>query len=321
MRKGIGMQQFFEALHDNSIEKMQCIPKSDLHNHAGRGGNIHYIEEWKHIKILPPSKPFDSIDEMDNWFEKNVKVHCPGMEGYLKRIEDSFAQAAKENIKLLAMSYGIGEVQFFDNVENFIIVMDELHKNFSRDIEFYPELSLNRASDSKISLDKLDEIFSSNWFKSIDICGDENAIPIENYKSIFRYAKRHGLRLKSHVGEFGTAEDVKKAVEELELDEVHHGIAASSSPQVMKWLADNKIQLNVCPSSNIMLKRSLGYGNHQIRELFDYGVIVTINTDDLLIFNSSISQEYLNLFNAKLMTAEELNIIRENGLKIHYNNK
>ncbi|AIQ38795.1 class I SAM-dependent methyltransferase [Paenibacillus sp. FSL R5-0912] len=48
--------------------------------------------------------------------------------------------------------------------------------------------------------------------------------------------------------------------------------------------------------------------------LYDYGVPVTLNTHDLLIFNQSVSQEYMNLYKARLMTAEELNEIRLGGL-------
>lgn len=82
----------------------------------------------------------------------------------------------------------------------------------------------------------------------------------------------------------------------------------------MRWLADHKIQLNVCPSSNIMQGRVKSYNSHPIRKLYDFGIPVTVNTDDLLIFNQTVSQEYLNLFKASLMTAEELNDIRETGL-------
>ncbi len=64
-----------------------------------------------------------------------------------------------------------------------------------------------------------------------------------------------------------------------------------------------------------MLKVVDSYANHPLRQLYDHAVPVTVNTDDLLIFNQSVSQEYLNLFNAKLMTAAELNQIRETGLK------
>jgi adenosine deaminase len=52
--------------------------------------------------------------------------------------------------------------------------------------------------------------------------------------------------------------------------------------------------------------------------LFDNGVKVTINTDDMVIFNQSASEEYLNLYRAGLFSAEELNTIRENGLETIY---
>ncbi len=128
-------------------------------------------------------------------------------------------------------------------------------------------------------------------------------------------AKSKGLLLRAHVGEFGTADDIMEAVEELELQEVHHGIAAANSKQIMKWVADNKIQLNICPTSNIMLGLVENYASHPIRKLYDAGIPVTINTDDLLIFNQTISQEYLNLFNANLFNENELNSIRETGLR------
>jgi len=140
-------------------------------------------------------------------------------------------------------------------------------------------------------------------------------------KTMSRKAHQHGLVVKAHVGEFGGVDDVMRYAEELELDQVQHGVAAAESPQIMNWLANNKVQLNVCPTSNIFLSNTKNYGTHQIRTLFDYGVPVTINTDDLLIFDSTASQEYMNLFNAGLMTADELNIIRETGLSSANANK
>jgi adenosine deaminase len=128
-------------------------------------------------------------------------------------------------------------------------------------------------------------------------------------------AKDMNVTRKAHAGEFGTAEDVLEACEVLELQEVHHGIAAARSKPVMKWLANNKIQLNICPTSNIMLGRVKSYEEHPIRILYDHGIPVTVNTDDLLIFNQSVSQEFWNLFRAGLMTAEELDEIRLTGLK------
>jgi adenosine deaminase len=75
------------------------------------------------------------------------------------------------------------------------------------------------------------------------------------------------------------------------------------------------IQLNVCPSSNVMMNVVESYSVHPIRKLYDHGIPVTINTDDMLVFNQSVSKEYLNLFKCGLMKADELNHIRETGLR------
>lgn len=67
-----------------------------------------------------------------------------------------------------------------------------------------------------------------------------------------------------------------------------------------------------------MLKVVESYAVHPIRKIYDYGIPVTINTDDMLVFNQSVSQEYLNLFKSGLMNAHELNHIREIGLREIY---
>lgn len=82
----------------------------------------------------------------------------------------------------------------------------------------------------------------------------------------------------------------------------------------MRFLADNKIQLNVCPSSNVMLGYAESYEKHPIKALYDNGVKVTINTDDLLLFDSSIENEYLLLYKAGALNLEQLNDIRMQGL-------
>lgn len=145
--------------------------------------------------------------------------------------------------------------------------------------------------------------------------GDEFAQPIENFKGIYRRAKKEGLRLKAHVGEWGTAKDIRTAVEELELDEVQHGIAAAGDESVIRFLAENKIRLNITPMSNVLLGRVADMAEHPIGKLYRSGIDVTINSDDVLIFDSDVSKEYLQLYEAQCLTAEELENIRKNGLK------
>ena len=76
---------------------------------------------------------------------------------------------------------------------------------------------------------------------------------------------RTGMKLKAHVGEFGGADEVKRTVEVLQLNEVQHGIAAAESTAVMNWLADSRIRLNICPTSNVMLGAVADLESHPIR--------------------------------------------------------
>ena len=307
------MEKFIKALENNSLSEIESIPKSDLHNHAGRGGHISYIENMLNIQITPLTQVLSSVLEMDRWFSNNVKCHFPDKNGYIQRLAAAFIQAKADNISVLAMSYGVAEVDWLGGIDIFTAVINGLHSAFAPETIFLPDLSLWSTDDAN----KLDEIFSANWFKGIDISNyvSTNPMTMADIKAMCRKARDYNLILKAHVGEFGGADEVMRYAEELKLDQIQHGIAAAESPQIMKWLAKHKIQLNVCPTSNILLGNTKSYDTHQIRQLFDYGVPVTINTDDLLIFNATASQEYLNLYNAGLMTAEELNIIRETGLK------
>ena len=306
-------EAFIRALENKSLPEIQANPKTDLHNHAGRGGTIAYIEKLLNVKIAPLTEKFNSVGEMDEWFVNNVKCHFHDKSGYLIRVAAAFAQAKADNIAALALNYGVAEVKFLGGIDIFIAIMNGLHKHFAPETKLIPDLLLWSPND----LNQLDEIFSANWFKGIDIVNYVNAdkCTIGELKAMSRKAHKCGLTKKAHIGEFGGADDVLRYAEDLELDQIQHGIAAAESPHIMNWLAKHKIQLNICPTSNIILKNSKSYETHQIRKLFDYGVPVTINSDDLLIFNATVSQEYLNLYEAGLMSADELNIIRETGLQ------
>lgn len=303
-------EKFIKALENNSISELQTIPKSDLHNHAGRGGNLSDIENMLNVKIPRLTEPFADLMEMQAWFDEQVKAHFPDKNGFIQRIATAFKQAKADNISVLAMSYSITDITYLGGIDIFAAVMNGLHKTFAPETKFLPDLFVTSPND----LTQLDEIFNANWFKGIDIANYTNVISMDAIKEICRKARKKGLITKAHIGEFGGADDVMHYAEELELDQIQHGIAVVNTPQIMKWLAKNKVQLNVCPTSNILLGNAKSYETHPIRTLFDYGIPVTINTDDLLIFDSTVSQEYLKLYNAGLMTAKELNIIREIGL-------
>ena len=305
---------FFEGLIENDTEKLLRVPKSDIHVHSTKGCRREWLEERLNVDLPKPPPKFDGLWGMQGWFTSTIKPYCSGAEGIIVRWEGSFAEAGRNNITRLAMNFGVTEIDIVGGMETFVSMIEEFHKKYCPDTVFEPEITYVAACDVQMETDRMSEYLSSGYFRSIDVCGGEDIKPVEDFIPLYRKAEQYHLIKRMHVGESGSAEDVRRAVEILGLDEVHHGIGAASSKEVMRFLADNKIQLNVCPSSNVMLGYAKSYKEYPIRQLYENGVKVTINTDDLLLFDSSIENEYLRLYNAGALGLEELNDIRMQGL-------
>lgn len=99
------------------------------------------------------------------------------------------------------------------------------------------------------------------------------------------------------------------------MDEVQHGIAIAESKDAMQFIKEKKIRFNITPTSNVLLGRVECIANHPIAKLYRYGIDVTVNSDDILIFDSDVTREYLWLFESGCLAVEELDDIRVNGLK------
>ncbi|QUH28524.1 amidohydrolase family protein [Vallitalea guaymasensis] len=309
-------EKFIRSLKVNNIEALRRIPKADLHNHFYLGGNKEYIYKKTGKKIPSLNYKLNSMDEMHSWVNKNIGNVFEGKKGRILALEASFAQAIHDGITILEIGEDIWANGYFydNNVEELLNVFNSIHNMIAANIDLRLQIGLSRHCKIKDLEEWIEPFWDYDCFYSIDLYGDEMAQPIERFKGIYRKAKEKGLILKAHVGEWGDADSVKRAVSELELDEVQHGISASQSQQVMNWLSDHNIQLNVCPTSNVMLGRVESIAKHPIRKLFDNGIKVTINSDDVLIFNSPVSEEYIKLFQGGVFTATELDIIRLNGL-------
>jgi adenosine deaminase len=247
---------------------------------------------------------------------ENLVPVFQGVAGRALALEATFVQARKDGVTRLEVGEDAWGITLHDHspeaVWRFLVVA---HQAGAPDIDWIPQLGLSRHC-SAAAIDRwATPLLELGVFKTFDLSGDEGAQPIDVFKPIYRKAKAAGLRLKAHVGEWGTADDVWRAVDLLELDEVQHGIAASASPQVMKALANAGVRLNICPTSNVKLGRAPSLKDHPIRVLFDAGVKVTINTDDPLIFGCTLSGEFLALYQAGVMTAQELDVIRVAALE------
>ncbi len=314
------MSEYFQdSLARGDLDAVRRCPKSDLHNHGILGGSRSFLRQRTQRDIPPLDRKLGSIADMHAWVHAAVGGFFESREGRLLGLEAAFVQAYQDGVTRLEIGEDVWAITLYDgSAEELTRELQRLHSQDAPEIEWIPQLALSRHC-SLAALERwMTPLLALNVYRTLDLSGDEFAQPISIFKPLFRMAKANGLRLKAHVGEWGTADDVWRAVEELELDEVQHGIAAAESLNVMRFLADNLIRLNVCPTSNVMLGLADGLDSHPIRKLYDAGVLLTVNTDDVLVFGRGVSEELLSLYRVGLFSAKELDEIRLNGLRDDY---
>ena len=238
--------------------------------------------------------------------------------GAFEFVADSAVRdAIEDGVVLFEMSFDIRAVGHYeDGLDGLIPFVESLSERFSRQIELRPELGISRLSLVNGELvDFASEAIRSGAFHSIDLYDDENACSPDAALSLYGAARAEGLKLKAHVGEFKDAKAVRRTVEVLQLDEVQHGIAVAESVEVMNWIANRGVRLNVCPSSSVALGAVARIKEHPIRTIYDHGIPITVNTDDLMLFDQTVSDGYLTLFTTGVFTAEELDGIRTASIK------
>jgi adenosine deaminase len=307
---------FIDAIKSEDLDAIRNFPKSDLHNHFVLGGSREHILGKTGYEISPISEPLKSMSEMDAWSSKYIGNRFNSPEGRRLLIEATFEQAKRDGVTILEIGedvWGLGEF-FHNDIEELIDAFQEANAKIAPEIELRLQIGLSRHCPIDYLMGCLSNFWGHREFYSIDLYGDELAQPIENFIPIYERAAENGLVLKAHVGEWGTAQDIVSAIKVLHLNEIQHGIAAVQDESVVDYLIENNTRLNITPSSNVLLGRVPDMSHHPIAHLYRKGVDVTINSDDVLIFDSDVSKEYLRLYQSGCLTAEELDDIRIKGL-------
>ncbi|MEV6330895.1 adenosine deaminase [Streptomyces sp. NPDC051909] len=127
---------------------------------------------------------------------------------------------------------------------------------------------------------------------SFGLGGPEIGVPRPQFKPYFDRARAAGLRSVPHAGETTGPETVWDALNELGAERIGHGTSSVKDPELLKYLAEHRIALEVCPTSNIATRAVERLEDHPIRQMVEAGVLVTINSDDPPMFGTDLNNEY-----------------------------
>ena len=125
----------------------------------------------------------------------------------------------------------------------------------------------------------------------IGIGGDERRGPAEWFRELYKKAAGQGLRLTAHAGETTGPESVWGALN-MGVERIGHGLSIARDPELMEVLAHKQVPVEVCMCSNLRTGVCPQLSEHPVRRFFDEGLMITLNTDDPAMFQSSLCREY-----------------------------
>ncbi|MFF4329252.1 adenosine deaminase [Streptomyces sp. NPDC001591] len=127
---------------------------------------------------------------------------------------------------------------------------------------------------------------------SFGLGGPEIGVPRPQFKPYFDRARAAGLHSVPHAGETTGPQTVWDAIRDLGAERIGHGTSSTSDPELLAYLAEHRIALEVCPTSNIATRAVADLDEHPLKEMVQAGVLVTINSDDPPMFGTDLNNEY-----------------------------
>ncbi len=144
--------------------------------------------------------------------------------------------------------------------------------------------------------------------------------PPSLFKEVFLRAKEEGYHLVAHAGEEGPPEYVWEAINLLGVKRIDHGVRSIEDKKLIEFLVKESIPLTVCPLSNIKLCVFDDMTHHNIKQLLDLGVRVTINSDDPAYFGGYMNENFLATQAGLGLTKKELYQISLNAIEASFLN-
>lgn len=142
-----------------------------------------------------------------------------------------------------------------------------------------------------LTLEKLNEVKELGVI-GIGIGGTEHEFPPELFENLFKRAQQLGFHTNAHAGEAAGAQSIWNALKKLQIERIGHGTRAIEDDKLINYIADNSIPIEMCPISNVRTGIVKNISEHPIRKFYNRGIILSVNTDDPKMFNTSLAEEY-----------------------------
>lgn len=151
-------------------------------------------------------------------------------------------------------------------------------------------------------------------FVAVGLDSSEMGHPPSKFQRVFDRARHEGFLTVAHAGEEGPPEYIWEAIDLLKIQRIDHGVRAIEDERLMQRIIDEQIPLTVCPLSNTKLRVFDDMAQHNILDMLERGVKVTVNSDDPAYFGGYVTENFYALHTALGMTQDQAKRLAQNSL-------
>jgi len=170
-----------------------------------------------------------------------------------------------------------------------------------------PEVSL-RLADLAVQ-------FKNKGVVGFDLAGVEENFPAKHHQEAFFLILKNNINTTLHAGEAFGPESIHQAIHYCGAHRIGHGTRLLEDQDLMHYVNDHRIALEVCLTSNVHTKSVRSLKEHPFKFYFDQGIRVTLNTDNRLVSNTTLAEEYLIAKETFGLTLNDFRDIIINGFK------
>ncbi|PNH88680.1 adenosine deaminase [Vibrio diazotrophicus] len=153
---------------------------------------------------------------------------------------------------------------------------------------------------------------------AVDLAGDELGQPGELFTSHFKQVRDSGLNITVHAGEAAGPESMWQAIKDLGATRIGHGVKAIQDPKLMDYLAEHKIGIESCLTSNIQTSTVESLQNHPLKQFLEHGVLACLNTDDPAVEGIELPYEYEVAAPQAGLSQDQIRQAQINGLELAF---
>jgi len=165
------------------------------------------------------------------------------------------------------------------------------------------------SPDISFRLAELAVAFKNRGVVGFDLAGIEENFPAKNHKDAFSLILKNNINTTLHAGEDYGPESIHQAVHYCGAHRIGHGVRLKEDGDLLNYINDHRIALEICLTSNVHTGSVKSYESHPFKFYYDYGLRVTLNTDNRLVSNTTLTKEYMiahRLYNLGIRDFKEI---------------